>query len=300
MNTQSTHTPDPTASMPPANTPASSHDHGSLSRRDVLGSLAAAAPGLAALTAVGYAGSASAQHGPTAATGAMAAAVGANAAHHASGHGLYDGAFDADAGEFTLPDLPYAYNALEPYIDEQTMRIHHDRHHAGYVRKLNNALQTAAEARKAGDYDAVRAVTENIAFNGGGHHLHTMFWSNMAPAGNGGGGTPPAPLMRYLDRDFGGLDNFKAMFAAAAKSVQGSGWGLLGVEAASRTLIVIQAENQHKLTPWGFTPVLGIDVWEHAYYLKYQNNRGQYVDNFWNIVNWSDVQRRVEAAMRPA
>lgn len=197
--------------------------------------------------------------------------------------------------EHKLPELPYAYNALEPFIDAQTMELHHGKHHAAYVKGLNDAEAALALARAAKDFGAVQLWAKRAAFNGGGHFLHSLFWKVMAPAGKGGGGEPSGALLERINRDFGSFDAFKAHFTAASVGVEGSGWGLLHYRREDDRLIVLQAENQHKLTDWGSTPVLGIDVWEHAYYLKYQNKRADYVDAWWNVVNWAQVQKNIEA-----
>ena len=197
--------------------------------------------------------------------------------------------------EHTLPELPFAYNALEPYIDAATMEIHHSKHHQGYVKGLNAAEKALAEARAQGDYAMVQYWSRKVAFNGGGHFLHSMFWKVMAPAGQGGGGEPSGLVAELIARDFGSFAQFKAHFAAAAKAVEGSGWGLLHYRPEDGRLLVMQAENQHKLSQWGSMPVLGIDVWEHAYYLKYQNKRADYVDNWFNVINWAQVEKNLKA-----
>jgi len=199
--------------------------------------------------------------------------------------------------EHGLPPLPYAYNALEPFIDEQTMRLHHDKHHAGYVKGLNTAEAALAKAREANDYSLIEYWSKKAAFNGGGHFLHTLFWGVMAPPGMGGGGEPGGDLLRAINDSFGSAESFKKHFSAAAKAVEGSGWALLHFRPMDGSLHVLQAENQHKLSPWGTIPIMGIDVWEHAYYLKYQNDRGAYVDNWWNVVSWSAVEHNLHAAM---
>lgn len=198
--------------------------------------------------------------------------------------------------KYELPPLPYDYDALEPYIDEQTMRLHHDKHHLSYVNGLNAALEKLEAARNSGDFAAVKHLSREAAFHGSGHLLHSVFWPNMAPAGNGGGGEPSGALAGQINKDFGSFEKFKAHFGAAAKAVEGSGWALLVWEPNAGQLEVLTAEKHQNLTQWGVVPLLVIDVWEHAYYLKYQNNRGAYVDNFWNIVNWSDVADRFKAA----
>ncbi|HDS01799.1 MAG TPA: twin-arginine translocation signal domain-containing protein [candidate division Zixibacteria bacterium] len=207
----------------------------------------------------------------------------------------------AAAGKLTehkLPDLDYAYNALEPYIDEQTMRLHHDKHHHGYVNGLNNAEKQLALARGSGDYDMVQHWSQMAAFHGAGHYLHSIFWKVMAPPNNGGGGTPPGMIAEKIKEDFGSFENFKGQFSAASKSVEGSGWGILSYRLRDQRLIILQAENHQKLTQWVDTPLMCIDVWEHAYYLKYQNKRGEYVDNWWNVVNWPQVEEHLRLAMK--
>jgi Fe-Mn family superoxide dismutase len=206
--------------------------------------------------------------------------------------------FDADTGQYVLPPLPYPYDALEPHIDAQTMRLHHDAHHAGYVRGLNTALAKLADARQSGDFDLVQYWTNKVSFNGGGHTLHSMFWATMAPSGHGGGGQPTGPLADAIARSFGSFDSFKTQFSRAAATVEGGGWGLLGLKTFSGDLVVLQAENQQKLTTWDFIPLLGVDVWEHAYYLKYQNKRAEYIDNWWQVVSWPAVAQRYAAAVR--
>jgi len=243
-----------------------------MDRREMLGSLGAGAAGFA------FAGMTAGAHG-------------------AEGHDPPVG-WDPKTKSYVLPPLPYAYDALEPAIDEQTMRLHHDKHHAGYVRGLNTALEHLAEIR-AGRRDAkeVQAVSRNLAFHGSGHFLHVLFWRNMAPAGAGGGGQPTGSMREMIDLSFGSFDRFWSHFAAASKSVEGSGWGLLVFEPRAQALMVMQAEKHQNLTAWGVIPLLAIDVWEHAYYLKYQNDRGAYVDAFKSIINWDFVSHRLEHAM---
>jgi Fe-Mn family superoxide dismutase len=192
--------------------------------------------------------------------------------------------WDAAAGEYVLPPLPYPYDALEPHIDQQTMRLHHDRHHAGYVRGLNAALAALDEVRR-GDRPAteVKHLSRQLAFHGSGHFLHVASWNCMSPSG---GGRPSGRIARHIDRDFGSFDQFARHFTSAASSVEGSGWGLLVLEPISGKLMVMQAEKHQNLTAWGVVPLIAIDVWEHAYYLKYQNRRRDYVTAFMNVVNW--------------
>jgi Fe-Mn family superoxide dismutase len=199
-----------------------------------------------------------------------------------------------EAAPYALPPLPYAYDALEPAIDKETMTLHHDIHHAGYVKGLNAALGKLEEARKGGDYAAVKALSREVAFHGSGHLLHCVFWTNMTPKKT----EPKGALKRMLERDFGSVDAFKAHFGNASKQVEASGWGILGFEPLSRRLLVLEAEKHQNLTVWGVHPLLVLDVWEHAYYVKYRNRRPEYVDAFWNIVNWDDVAARLDAAAR--
>lgn len=199
--------------------------------------------------------------------------------------------------EHTLPPLPYPYDALEPYIDGKTMELHHSKHHQAYVDGLNRAERELARARATGDFTYVEYWSKKAAFNAGGHFLHTLFWHIMAPPGKGGGGEPTGLLRQLIERDFGSFDAFRHHFAAAALAVEGSGWALLHYRPADGRLVILQAENQHKLTPWGTIPILGIDVWEHAYYLKYQNRRKDYIDAWWNVVNWAQVAKNLQTAM---
>ena len=195
-----------------------------------------------------------------------------------------------------LPPLPYDYKALEPYIDEQTMHLHHDIHHKGYVDGLNNAEKKLAEARAAGDYALVKHWSREAAFHGSGHFMHAMFWPNMAPAGKGGGGEPTGALAEQIKKDFGSFDAFKKHYSAAAVAVEGSGWAVLAWQPQGNQLIILQSEKHQQLTQWGVIPLLVCDVWEHAYYLKYQNKRAAYVEAWWNVVNWADVVARLAKA----
>lgn len=198
--------------------------------------------------------------------------------------------YDESTGKYVLPKLGYSYDALEPHIDAQTMELHHSKHHQGYVNGLNSALLALEKARDNDDYDQIRSLSRAVSFNGGGHALHTLFWRTMAPAGKGGGGEPKGELKQLVEKSFGSVDRMKAHFSAAAAKVEGSGWGIMGYERMSKRLIIIQGENQQKLTTWEFVPILAIDVWEHAYYLKYQNRRADYIKAWWNVVNWEAVK----------
>lgn len=197
---------------------------------------------------------------------------------------------------YELPPLPYPYEALEPYIDEQTMHLHHDIHHKGYVDGLNKAEGELAKAREANDFALVKHWEREAAFHGSGHILHAIFWTNMAPAGNGGGGMPQGALAQQIEKDFGSFDKFKAQYMAATTAIEGSGWGILAWQPLGRKLVILTAEKHQQLTQWGAVPLLVLDVWEHAYYLKYQNKRGEFVKAFFNVVNWADVAARFDNA----
>jgi Fe-Mn family superoxide dismutase len=196
-----------------------------------------------------------------------------------------------------LPPLPYPYDALEPIIDEQTMRLHHDIHHLGYVKGLNTAEEKLAEARTSGDFALVKHWSREAAFHGAGHLLHSIFWTNMTAADRATA-TPSGELSRAIDRSFGGFEAFKAQFQAAANAVEGSGWGILAYRPVDDNLVILQAEKHQNLTQWGVVPLLVLDVWEHAYYLKYQNKRPEYVKGFFNIINWDDIAERYAKARR--
>lgn len=189
-----------------------------------------------------------------------------------------------------LPPLPYDYEALEPHIDGQTMKLHHDIHHLGYVKGLNNAEAKLAEARESGDFGLVKHWEREAAFHGAGHFLHCIFWENMSP---NGGGEPSGALADAINSRFGSFDNFSAQFLAAGGAVEGSGWVLLVKNNATGTLDILTSEKHQNLTQWVVTPLLVCDVWEHAYYLKYQNRRAEYLKAFMNVINWDDVAKRL-------
>ncbi len=195
-----------------------------------------------------------------------------------------------------LPPLPYEYNALEPYIDEQTLHLHHDMHHKAYVDGLNNAETKLADARASGDYALIKHWEREAAFHGSGNILHSLYWTNMAPANKGGGGQPTGALADQIITDFGSFEAFKKQLSAATVAVEGSGWGILGWLPEDGKLVILTAEKHQNLTEWGVIPLLALDAWEHAYYLKYQNKRAAYVDAWWNVANWTDVASRLEKA----
>jgi len=194
--------------------------------------------------------------------------------------------WDEATGEYVLPPLPYDAKALEPHIDAKTMEIHHGKHHAAYVAGANKAIKELRGIREGGDAGLVKHWSRELSFNGSGHANHTLFWHMMAPAGKGGGGQPTGPLLEAITKDFGGYDKFVAHFKAAATQVEGGGWAWLVFCPISRRLLIIQEEKQQDMMLTGARPILGLDVWEHAYYLKHQNQRSAYIDAWMNVVNW--------------
>lgn len=213
---------------------------------------------------------------------------------------------------FTLPDLPYAYNALEPYIDERTMQIHHDKHHGAYVKNLNDALSGHADFLTMTIEDLVRNLAKvpeqlrtKVRNNGGGHTNHSLFWQVMAPrqdshqkgfdgelsrTDSGQAPQPSGEVARAIDAAFGNFAQFQEKFTAAGLGRFGSGWVWLILDGGK--LAIVDTPNQDTPLMEGKTPILGLDVWEHAYYLKYQNLRGEYIKNWWQVVNWQEVERR--------
>ena len=188
---------------------------------------------------------------------------------------------------YELPDLPYAYDALEPHISAEIMELHHDKHHATYVAGANAALE-ALEAERNGEAnpDKLRALSKNLAFNLGGHTNHSIFWKNMSP---NGGSEPAGELAEAINRDFGSFEGFQKQFEGVATSLQGSGWAVLGYDHIAGRLIIQQLTDQQGNISVDFTPVLMLDMWEHAYYLQYKNVKADYAKAFWNVVNWDDV-----------
>jgi len=201
------------------------------------------------------------------------------------------------SNKYVLPELPYKYNALEPVISEQIMMLHHDKHHAAYVNGANAALEKLDKARKGELQVDMKATLRDFSFNFGGHVLHSIFWPNMAPPGKGGS-TPGGALGDKVKADFGGFDKFKQQFSDAAKTVEGSGWALLLYDNMSDQLLLTQVEKQNFMHLAQLPILLGLDVWEHAYYLVYKNDREKYVDEWWKVTNWDDVAARFEKARK--
>lgn len=198
-------------------------------------------------------------------------------------------------GGHRLPPLPYPYNALEPHIDEKTVRIHHDIHHKSYVDNLNKAEKKLQEARKSGNFDLVKHWERELAFNGAGHYLHTIYWDTMNPQG---GGKPGGELAEQIRRDFGSYDAFKNHFTNAAEKVEGGGWAILVWSPRAHRLEILTAEKHQNLSQWDIVPLLALDVWEHSYYLKHQSERAKYIADWWKVVYWPEVAERFEKARK--
>lgn len=199
--------------------------------------------------------------------------------------------------KYKLPDLPYDYSALEPVIDAEIMELHYSKHHNTYVTKLNEALEKYAEAEGKKDLESMIALQSAINFNGGGHINHSIFWTNLAPQNQGGGEAPQGKLADELKKEFGSFDSFIEKFNAKTAAIQGSGWGWLGYHKEQKRLKICTCANQDPLYAKGLTPLLGVDVWEHAYYLQYKNARPDYLKAIWKVVNWKNVAERYEKAL---
>jgi Fe-Mn family superoxide dismutase len=195
--------------------------------------------------------------------------------------------------EYTLPDLPYDYAALEPHIAGQIMQLHHDKHHATYVGGANTALEKLAEARETGNLAAVNLHEKNLAFNLGGHVNHSIFWANLSPDG---GDKPTGELAAALDENFGSFDAFRAHFEATALGIQGSGWSVLAWDSLGQRPLIFQLFDQQGNVPVGIVPLVMLDMWEHAFYLQYLNVKADYVKAWWNVANWADAARRFDTA----
>jgi Fe-Mn family superoxide dismutase len=195
--------------------------------------------------------------------------------------------------DYTLPDLPYDFAALEPHISARIMELHHDKHHAAYVAGANTALEKLAEARESGDYGNVPKLEKDLAFHLGGHINHSIFWKNLTPDG---AGKPEGELAAAIDEFFGSFDKFVGHFSAAANSLQGSGWAVLAWDPVGARLLIHQLYDQQNNVPLGVIPILQLDMWEHAFYLDYLNVKADYVKAAWNIANWENVAQRLDAA----
>lgn len=195
--------------------------------------------------------------------------------------------------KYTLPELPYEYNALEPIISSEIMLLHHSKHHQAYVNNYNAAEEKLMQAQEKKDVNSVITLGSALKFNGGGHINHSIFWKNLSPAG----GEPSGELMEIICKNFGSMENMKTMLTNAAVGVQGSGWGWLGYNKTAKRLQIATCANQDPLQAMtGLIPLFGIDVWEHAYYLQYKNVRADYVKAIFDIANWRDISDRFAKA----
>jgi superoxide dismutase, Fe-Mn family len=192
---------------------------------------------------------------------------------------------------YTLPELPYGYKDLAPYISEEQLKLHHQKHHQAYVTGANNLLEKLDKARKDNIDLDMKSTLKELSFHLGGNKLHTLFWKNMAPSGKGGGGEPSGNLADMIIAEYGSVARFKKEFTQAAVSCEGSGWAVLTVCKTNNRLDIIQVEKHNVNFPAGQPVIMVLDVWEHAYYLDYKNDRAKFVENFWNIVNWNEVNQ---------
>ncbi len=197
---------------------------------------------------------------------------------------------------YELPELPYDFSALEPVISGAIMELHYTKHHKAYVTNLNAALEKQSEAARKNDLAEVIALQQAVRFNGGGHINHSIFWTNLAPEKHGGGGEPSGDLMKAINHDFGSFATLVEKMSNKSVGIQGSGWGWLGYCKEKKGLMLATCSNQDPLSTQGLVPLLGIDVWEHAYYLQYKNVRADYVKNIWKVVNWTNVAERYSKA----
>lgn len=193
---------------------------------------------------------------------------------------------------YKLPELPYGYKDLEPYISEEQLTIHHQKHHLAYVNGANAILDKLEKARQEGTDIDIKAALKELSFNIGGHLLHSLFWTNLAPAEKGGGGEPTGALAEAINQEFGSFARFKKEFTQAGLTVEGSGWVALTYDTLTKRLLIMQIEKHNVNIYPTFPVLLIIDVFEHAYYIDYKNNRAQFLENVWNIINWTEVEKR--------
>ncbi|MFA7673568.1 MAG: superoxide dismutase [Clostridia bacterium] len=195
---------------------------------------------------------------------------------------------------YVLPDLDYGYNALEPYISEELLKLHHDKHHNAYVNGANAILQKMDKAREDNTEFDTKATFKELSFHVGGQLLHSLFWENMAPVAKGGGGKPSGTIGRVINEEYGSFERFKKIFSQTAMSVEGSGWAVLAFCRGTMRPMIMQIEKHNTNVYPMFRILMVLDVWEHAYYLDYKNDRGKFIEAFWNIVNWTEVNSRLE------
>ena len=197
-------------------------------------------------------------------------------------------------GNFIHQPLPYNTDHLEPYMDEETLHLHHTFHHGGAVKGANKDIEMIKSVMNSGDFTLADHWTKKLSFHLSSHILHSIFWTNLINKKS----QPTGDLLKKIEKDFGSTNKMQGMIAKISKSIEGSGWGILAYQPYSDNLVVLQCENHHKLTVWGAVPLLVIDVWEHAYYLKYKNKRGDFVDALMNIINWDNVAQRYDIAIK--
>ena len=197
-------------------------------------------------------------------------------------------------GNFIHQPLPYNTDHLEPYMDEETLHLHHTFHHGGAVKGANKDIEMIKNVMNSGDLTLADHWTKKLSFHLSSHILHSIFWTNLANKKS----QPTGDLLKRIEKDFGSTNKMQRLLAKLSKSIEGSGWGILAYQPYSDNLVVLQCENHHKLTVWGAVPLLVIDVWEHAYYLKYKNKRGDFVDALMNIINWDNVAQRYDIALK--
>jgi superoxide dismutase, Fe-Mn family len=200
-----------------------------------------------------------------------------------------------EKGEFILSPLQYSYDALEPFMDAETLKLHHDFHHAAAVKGLNNDLQKIKESLDKNNLETVDYWVKKSAYHGSSHILHAIFWTNLK---KDGGGEPKGELLKTIEKQYGTYDMFKSLLSTVSNNVDGSGWGVVAYHPVTKQLSVFQCENHEKLTQWGAIPLLIIDVWEHAYYLTYRNRRPEFVSALFNIINWDNVSFRLDNAIK--
>ena len=198
---------------------------------------------------------------------------------------------------YSLPDLAYDHGALEPHISARIMELHHDKHHAGYVKGANVALEKLHDIREKGDFSAITMLEKNLAFHVSGHVLHSLFWTNLSPDG---GGEPGGALGELIEETFGGFLGFRRQMTEAASTVQGSGWALASWEPTAERLVVQQVHDHQGNHGQGMVPLLAIDAWEHAFYLQYENRKADYLEAIWNVISWADVAQRLDSARHPS
>jgi superoxide dismutase, Fe-Mn family len=197
-------------------------------------------------------------------------------------------------GQFIQQPLPYSESFLEPYMDSETLHLHYTFHHGGAIKAANNDVKKISSALENNNLETVDFWTKKLAYHFSSHILHTIFWTNLTNKKS----EPSGELMKRIEKNFGTFERFKSYIATTSKNVDGNGWGILGYQPYSDSLTVLQCENHERLTQWGVVPLMVIDVWEHAYYLKYKNKRTDFVDALFNIINWDNVSQRLQTAIK--